>query len=94
MIPSPHCLPTAASKIPPKSFVFERSALDKSALQLMQDVRQVMMPHTASKLRVRRTNVLKDFVNVAGPLHISHFLMFSRSETGLNFVSHKVVSGW
>jgi ribosome biogenesis protein SSF1/2 len=49
---------------------------------LMRDIRRVMEPNTASRLRVRHRNVLRDFVSVAGPLHVSHFIVFSQTDLG------------
>ena len=66
----------------------------KDVKQLVNDMKQVMEPYTASKLKVltksllpcrasrcsdrcaqaRRSNVLKDFVMVAGPLGVSHMV--------------------
>ena len=39
-----------------------------------------MEPNTASKLKDSKSNKLKDFINVAGPLGVSHFLLFSATE--------------
>lgn len=36
-------------------------------------------------MQERKKNVLKDFVSVAGLLHVSHLCMFSRSELGVYF---------
>ena len=41
---------------------------------------QVMEPHTARNLKESKSNKLKDFVQVSGPLGISHFLMLSSSD--------------
>ncbi|ANB15662.1 Ssf2p [Sugiyamaella lignohabitans] len=41
-----------------------------------------MEPHTASKLRERKSNRLKDFVVMAGPLGVSHLMIFSQSING------------
>lgn len=45
-----------------------------------------MEPFTASKLRMRKNNVLKDFVNVAGPLGVTHFMIFNQTDMGTNLV--------
>ena len=45
-----------------------------------------MEPFTASKLRMRKQNVLKDFVNVAGPLGVTHFMIFNQTDAGTNLV--------
>ncbi|KAH3676359.1 hypothetical protein WICMUC_001990 [Wickerhamomyces mucosus] len=53
-----------------------------SLTQLVRDMRNVMQPHTAIKLRERKSNKLRDFVVMAGPLNVSHLLIFSQSEAG------------
>ncbi|CAI8048865.1 Suppressor of SWI4 1 homolog [Geodia barretti] len=68
----------------PNTFVMERGRVGRTLGQLVRDLRRVMEPHTASKLKVRQRNVLMDFVNVAGPLGVSHFLILSRSQTHVN----------
>jgi ribosome biogenesis protein SSF1/2 len=40
----------------------------------------MMLPNTASSLRESKRNSLKDFVSVAGPLGVSHFLMLTATE--------------
>ncbi|XP_056426586.1 suppressor of SWI4 1 homolog [Hyla sarda] len=69
----------------PHSFVFHRGQIGKNVQQLIQDVRRAMEPFTASSLKVRKNNSLKDFVAVAGPLGVTHFLIFSKTETNVNF---------
>ncbi|KAM9493489.1 suppressor of SWI4 1 homolog [Clarias gariepinus] len=68
----------------PHSFVFHRGQIGKSVEQLMMDMRRVMEPYTAQSLKVRKKNVLKDFVTAAGPLGVSHFLIFTKTETSVN----------
>ncbi|KAM8845077.1 suppressor of SWI4 1 homolog [Spinachia spinachia] len=68
----------------PHSFVFHRGLIGKNVGQLILDVRRVMEPFTAESLKVRRRNVLKDFVAVAGPLGVTHFMMFSKTPTCVN----------
>ncbi|XP_065275680.1 P2Y purinoceptor 11 [Emys orbicularis] len=69
----------------PHSFVFHRRRVGRSLQQLVLDVRRVMEPFTASTLQVRKKNSLKDFVAVAGPLGVTHFLVFTKSPTNVNF---------
>eukprot|EP00698_Gefionella_okellyi_P003809 TRINITY_DN1353_c0_g1_i2.p1 TRINITY_DN1353_c0_g1~~TRINITY_DN1353_c0_g1_i2.p1 ORF type:complete len:458 (-),score=87.45 TRINITY_DN1353_c0_g1_i2:773-2146(-) len=66
----------------PKSFVFKRGKCGKSVKQLVVDMQHLMQPYTADKLKSRKTNQLKDFAHVAGPLGITHFLVFSTTELG------------
>ncbi|KAI8929177.1 Brix domain-containing protein, partial [Entophlyctis helioformis] len=67
----------------PKSFVIKAGSVGRSLAQLVRDTRKAMEPNTATRLRERRGNKLKDFVSVAGPLGVTHMLIFSRSKAGL-----------
>lgn len=75
--------PNLASRIP-KSMVIRMGANEGSSFtQLVRDMRQVMEPHTASRLQERKSNRLRDYVTMAGPLGVSHLLLFYRArETG------------
>ncbi|KIW23680.1 uncharacterized protein PV07_11860 [Cladophialophora immunda] len=68
----------------PKSMVIRMGAGDvgSSVTQLARDFRAVMEPDTASRLKERRANKLKDYTAMAGPLGISHLFLFSRSKSG------------
>ncbi|KAI8971604.1 Brix domain-containing protein [Mycotypha africana] len=60
---------------------------------LVRDVRRVLEPNTASHLKERRSNRLKDFVMVAGQLGVTHFLIFSRTEKNVNLRICRVPRG-
>ncbi|KIW84049.1 hypothetical protein Z517_03295 [Fonsecaea pedrosoi CBS 271.37] len=68
----------------PKSMVIRMGAGDvgSSVTQLARDFRAVMEPDTASRLKERRANKLKDYTAMAGPLGVTHLFLFSRSKTG------------
>ncbi|RYP57229.1 hypothetical protein DL769_009617 [Monosporascus sp. CRB-8-3] len=68
----------------PKSMVIRIGAgeVGSSVSQLAKDVRMVMEPGTASRLKERRANRLRDYVTMTGPLGVTHLLLFSRSESG------------
>ncbi|KAL6718893.1 rRNA-binding ribosome biosynthesis protein [Lecanora helva] len=68
----------------PKSMVIRMGAgeIGPSVTQLVKDVRAMMEPNTASRLKERRSNKLRDYTAMAGPLGVSHLLLFSRSATG------------
>ncbi|KAM6957146.1 suppressor of SWI4 1 homolog [Aplochiton taeniatus] len=68
----------------PHSFVFQRGQVGKNVGQLVADMRRVMEPFTAESLKVRKKNVLKDFVAVAGPLGVTHFMIFSKTPSSIN----------
>ncbi|KAL6217225.1 hypothetical protein ACLB2K_010442 [Fragaria x ananassa] len=65
----------------PKSFVFSRGRLPGPLRQLKADLKQLMSPHTALNLKEKRRNTLKDFLNVAGPYGVTHFLILSKTVT-------------
>ena len=68
----------------PKSMVIRIGAgeVGPSVSQLVKDVRAMMEPGTASRLKERRSNRLRDYTAMAGPLGVSHLLLFSRSTAG------------
>lgn len=66
----------------PRSMVIHLgTALENHTLtQLVKDTRNMMQPHTAISLRERKSNKLKDFVVMAGPLGVSYLMLFSQNE--------------
>ncbi|EMC93091.1 hypothetical protein BAUCODRAFT_38002 [Baudoinia panamericana UAMH 10762] len=68
----------------PKSMVIRVGANDvgPSISQLVHDVRSMLEPSTASRLKERRSNKLRDYTTMAGPLGVTHLLLFSRSGSG------------
>ncbi|KAI4356982.1 hypothetical protein L6164_000958 [Bauhinia variegata] len=72
--------PITGKKIP-KSFVFSRGKLPGPLKQLEMDLRKLMLPYTALNLKEKKRNNLKDFLNVAGPMGVTHFLMLSKTAT-------------
>lgn len=59
--------------------VFRRGAVGKDVMQLVQDLRHVMAPYSATKLKERKQNQLKDFLGVATGLKVTHFMMLSQT---------------
>lgn len=79
--------PSAAGKPgtrSPKSMVIRvgASEVGHSVSQLVMDVRTMMEPDTASRLKERRSNKLRDYISMAGPLGVTHLMLFSKSSTG------------
>ncbi|OCH87416.1 Brix-domain-containing protein [Obba rivulosa] len=64
----------------PKSFVIKHGQVGSSLSQLVRDVRKVMEPNTASRLRERARNKLKDFFVMAAPLGVTHVLAFTLTD--------------
>ncbi|KAJ0177615.1 hypothetical protein K1T71_006488 [Dendrolimus kikuchii] len=66
----------------PHSFVIHRGQCSKDIIDLTKDFRKIMEPFTASQLKERKKNTLKDFVSISGYLHVSHMIMFTETELG------------
>ncbi|KAL4919338.1 Brix domain-containing protein [Aspergillus aurantiobrunneus] len=68
----------------PKSMVIRigGSRVGSSVSQLVKDFRLMMEPDTAVRLKERKANRLRDYLVMAGPLGVSHFILFSKSSTG------------
>ncbi|XP_076058439.1 brix domain-containing protein peter pan [Oratosquilla oratoria] len=67
----------------PHSFVIHRGKVGKYVKQLQTDFRRVMQPNTAINLRERKSNSLKDFIAMAGPLNVTHLVSFSHTTIGV-----------
>ncbi|KAL2824632.1 Brix domain-containing protein [Aspergillus cavernicola] len=68
----------------PKSMVLRVGGprVGSSVSQLVKDVRLMMEPDTAVRLKERKSNRLRDFTVMAGPLGVTHLMLFSKSSTG------------
>lgn len=62
---------------PPRSFVLRRGAVPTGIRDLIPDLRQALMPHTALHLRERKSNNIRDYVSVATQLGVTHFWLLS-----------------
>ncbi|KAF8919664.1 Brix domain-containing protein [Mucidula mucida] len=61
----------------PKSFVIKHGQVGSSIAQLVRDIRKVMEPNTASRLKERNRNKLKDYLTMAPALQVTHLLAFT-----------------
>ncbi|XP_029644080.1 suppressor of SWI4 1 homolog [Octopus sinensis] len=68
----------------PHSFVIKSGNVGKYVQQLVKDVRKVMEPYTASKLKVKKWNRIKDFTTIAGYFNVTQILCFTRTDNYLN----------
>ncbi|KAK7111937.1 suppressor of SWI4 1 homolog [Littorina saxatilis] len=64
----------------PHTFVFQRGKVGRNIRQLVIDMRKVFEPYTATKLRVTKSNSLRDLVEAAGVLHVTHLLALTKTE--------------
>lgn len=77
----------------PHSFVIHRGLPFPNITYLTMDFRRMMEPFTASSLRERRKNKLKDFVSLSGVFHVSHMVVFNKSENQLSFKVARLPKG-
>lgn len=68
----------------PKSFVIRGGKVGRGVAGLVHDVRRTMEPNTASRLKEREKNRLRDFMSMSGPLGVSHMLIFNQTNAGTN----------
>lgn len=68
--------------------------MGKFVQELTRDFRKIMEPYTATNIKVRPKNVVKDFVHVAGLLNVSHFCAFTKTELGSLTVTNPEVATW
>ncbi|XP_017074725.1 protein Peter pan [Drosophila eugracilis] len=69
----------------PHSFVIHRGLTCPYITDLTLDFRRIMEPFTASNLREKRMNRIKDFVSLSSFFHVSHMGIFNKASTQLSF---------
>lgn len=72
----------AELKRTPRCFVVKKGRVGDRIRDLVKDFREVMMPNCAKALKESKINRIEDFVQVAGPLHVSHLVQFSATSLG------------
>ncbi|TMW60261.1 hypothetical protein Poli38472_000303 [Pythium oligandrum] len=77
----------------PMSFVFKMGKVPSVVSELVQDMRRVMAPYTADRLREKRKNTLKDFVSIGAPLGVTHFMFFTSTEASTNMKIARIPRG-
>jgi ribosome biogenesis protein SSF1/2 len=68
----------------PRSFVFAKGKGQAGpvVVELVDDLRRMMEPHTASRLKARKHNRVRDFLHVAGQYNVNFFMIVSTTERG------------
>lgn len=64
----------------PQSIVARSSKVAIPVKELIKDVRRLMGPYTASNLREKSYNRLKDYLAVSSVLGVSHLITFSQTQ--------------
>ena len=66
----------------PKSFIIKRGDVGLFLRELLGNLRELMYPYTASKLKESKKNSLKDYLGVAGQFGVTHMMMLTQTEKG------------
>ncbi|OAD58798.1 Protein Peter pan [Eufriesea mexicana] len=69
----------------PHSFIIHRGLPGEHIGELTKDFRKIMDPFTAKSLKERKKNTIKDFLSIAGILHVTHICIFTKTEQGMYF---------
>eukprot|EP01001_Neometanema_parovale_P006241 NODE_2614_length_1379_cov_72.352707_g2485_i0.p1 GENE.NODE_2614_length_1379_cov_72.352707_g2485_i0~~NODE_2614_length_1379_cov_72.352707_g2485_i0.p1 ORF type:complete len:414 (-),score=69.86 NODE_2614_length_1379_cov_72.352707_g2485_i0:76-1317(-) len=69
----------------PRTFVLARGVVGRSVAILSKDLRKMMLPHTALKIKARKSNKLKDIKELCSSLDISHVQILTCGDAGTNF---------
>lgn len=77
----------------PHSFVLHRGLPCPNINILTKDYRRMMEPFTASSLKERKNNKIKDFVSLSGLFHVSHMCIFNKSSNQLSFKTARLPRG-
>jgi ribosome biogenesis protein SSF1/2 len=64
----------------PKSFVIKKGKIGLFLKELQQNIRELMYPYTALKLRESRKNSIKDFLGAAGQFGVTHMMILTQTE--------------
>ena len=64
----------------PKSFIIKRGKIGIFLKELLQNLRELMYPFTAIKLKESKKNSLKDFLGVAGQYGGTHMMILTQTE--------------
>jgi ribosome biogenesis protein SSF1/2 len=78
---------------PPRSIIFRRGLVGESVKKLIKDLRWVMSPFTAKRLRDSAKNTVKDFLRIAGPFQVTHFMVLLQTAAGLNLKVTRIPRG-
>uniref|UniRef100_A0A336KW58 CSON012370 protein n=1 Tax=Culicoides sonorensis TaxID=179676 RepID=A0A336KW58_CULSO len=80
-------------KLAPHSFVISRGVRNRNVQHICHDLRKVMEPYTATHLKERRCNKIKDFVSLSGIFHVSNMCIFTQTETALSLKIARMPKG-
>lgn len=64
--------------------MLKKGKVHSNVSDLAEEMRRVMEPHTARKLRERAKNTVKDYVSVSSILGVTHLLVFTQTDKSLS----------
>uniref|UniRef100_A0A2P2I279 Suppressor of SWI4 1 homolog n=1 Tax=Hirondellea gigas TaxID=1518452 RepID=A0A2P2I279_9CRUS len=70
-------------KTGPRILVINRGSVGAVIPQLMTDIRTLLSPNVVRSIKVLRSTRVQDLVAAAGPLHITHAIVFTRTDNGV-----------
>lgn len=77
----------------PHSMVIHRGRVGRYLRKLEHDLRMVMEPYTASKLKTLKRNNLRDFIVNGTTLGVTHVIVLTRSEQSVTFRTIRAPQG-
>ncbi|KAG8217303.1 Brix-domain-containing protein [Butyriboletus roseoflavus] len=77
----------------PKSFIIKHGQVGSSLSQLVRDLRKVMEPNTATRLKERKRNKLKDFLTMGPALKVSHLMAITLTDLAPSLRIARLPSG-
>jgi len=77
----------------PKCFVLKRGQVGQRVKDLVQDMRNVMMPNTARSLKESKMNRIEDFMAVSGHYGVTHLIIFTTTKVGTYMKLAKLPQG-
>ncbi|XP_049851017.1 suppressor of SWI4 1 homolog [Schistocerca gregaria] len=76
--------PDERSRVP-KSMIFKRGKVGFNLSNLVADLRLIMSPNTAMRLKERKKNTLRDYIEVAKIYDVTHLMIVSATELSTYF---------
>jgi len=68
----------------PHSMVVSRGKVGKSVQKLIENVKSIMEPYTATQVKSQKNNTLKDFISIAPSLSVTHLILFNKTDSNVN----------
>lgn len=67
----------------PHSFVINKGLVGRNVNKLISELRLILEPNTASQLKVRKTNLIKDFISVASIFNVTHLACLTKTRKNI-----------